>query len=55
MRLVNTFIVAIYGVINTLLLMPNLLAIYAQLDEIQKLEFLFALEVSFSILHIRRY
>ena len=34
MRLVNTFIIAMYGVMNYLLLMPNLVAFYAKLDEI---------------------
>ena len=34
MRLVSTFIIAIYGVMNYTLLMPNLVAFYAKLFEI---------------------
>ena len=50
MRLVNIFIIVVYGVMNYLLLRPNLVAFYAKLKEISKIEFHFALEVSFSIL-----
>ena len=49
MRLVNT-ISAIYGVMNYSLLLPNMVAFHAKLNEIYiKNEFHFALEVSFSI------
>ena len=34
MRLVNTFIIAMYGVINYALLMPNVIVFYAKLNEI---------------------
>ena len=50
MRLVNTFIIALYGVMNYSLLMPNLLVFYAKLKEKEKNEFDFALEVAFSII-----
>ena len=33
-RLVNTFIIAMYGIMNFLLLMPNLVVFYAKLNEI---------------------
>ena len=46
MILVNTFIIAMHGVMNYSLLMPNLFAFYAKLHEIQKIEFHFAFEVS---------
>ena len=36
MRLVNTFIIAMYGVMNNLLLVPNLIACYAKLHEMRK-------------------
>ena len=49
MRLVNTFIIAMYGVMNYLLHMPHLVAFYAKLNEIYKTKFHFALEVFFSI------
>ena len=49
MILVNTFIIAMHGVMNYSLLMSNLFAFYAKLHEIQKIEFHFAFEVSFSI------
>ena len=49
MRLVNTFIIAMYAVQNYLLLIPNLVEFCAELIE-YKNEFHFALEVSFSIL-----
>ena len=50
MRLVNTFIIAMYGVMNYSLFMPILVGFYAKLNEIyKKNEFHFALEVSFSI------
>ena len=49
MRLVNTFIIVMYGVMNYSLLKPNLVAFYAKLNEISKIEYHFALEVSFSI------
>ena len=49
MRLVSTFIIAMYGVMNNLLLVPNLIACYAKLHEMRNTEFHFALEVSFSI------
>ena len=47
--LLNTFIIAMYSVMNYLLLIPNLDVFYAQLNEIQKIECHCALEVSFSI------
>ena len=47
MRLVNT---SLLGVMNYSLLMPNLIAFYAELNEVLKIEFYFVLEVSFSIL-----
>ena len=54
-EIVNTVIIAMYGVINYLLLMPKLVAFYAKLNEIQnKNEFRFALEVSFSIYWLYR-
>ena len=34
MRLINTFIIAMYGAMNYSLLMPNLLTFYARLNEI---------------------
>ena len=34
MRLVNTFIITIYGVLNYLLRKPNVLAFYVNLNEI---------------------
>ena len=40
MRLVNTFITAMYGVMNCSLLMPVLVAFYAKLNEIQKMHFI---------------
>ena len=46
---VNTFIIATYGVMNYQLLMPNLGAIYAKPNDIQKIKLQFALEVSFII------
>ena len=49
MGLVNTFIIVMYDVMNYWLLRPNLVAFYAKPNEIYKLEFHFALEVSFSI------
>ena len=49
MRIVNTFIIAIYGVMYYSLIMPNLVAFYLKMNEIQKIEIHFALEVSFSI------
>ena len=35
MRLVNNFIIAMYGIMNYLLLLPTLVAFYAKLNEIQ--------------------
>ena len=52
MRLVNTSIIAMYDIMNYSLLIPNLVAFNAKLNEIQKTEFHFALVVSFSILLI---
>ena len=49
MRLINTFIIAMHGVMHYSLLMPNVVAFYAKLNEIEKNIFHFALEVSFSI------
>ena len=49
MRLVNTFIIAMYGVMSNWSLIPNLVPFYTKLNEIYKVEFHFALEVSFSI------
>ena len=49
MRFVNTFIIAMSSVMNYSLFMPYLVAVYAKLNEIQTLEFRFALEVSFSL------
>ena len=49
MRLVNNFIIAMYGVMNYSLFLQNLVAFFAKLYEIRKTEFDFALEVSFSI------
>ena len=49
MRPVNTLNIAVYGVMNYSLLMPNLVAFYAKLNEIQNIEFRFASELSFSI------
>ena len=49
MRSVNMLIIAKYGVMNYSLLMPNLVAFNAKLNEILITEFYFALEVSFSI------
>ena len=49
MRLVNTFLIVMYGVMNYLLLRTNLVAFYAKLNKISKIEFHFVLEVSFSI------
>ena len=34
LRLVNTFIIAMYGVMNYSLLMQNLVAFYAKLNEV---------------------
>ena len=34
MRLVNTFIIAVYGVMNYPLLMPKLVALYAKMNDI---------------------
>ena len=51
-RLVNTFIIVICSAMNYSLLMPNLVAFSAKLNELQKTEFHFALEVSFSV-HIQ--
>ena len=39
-RLFNTFIIAMYGVMNNSLLMPNLVAFYAELNKIQKMTFI---------------
>ena len=41
MRLVNTFIIVIYGVMHYSLLRPNLVAFYAKLNEYQRLNFIF--------------
>ena len=49
----HTFIIVMPGVMNYSLLMSNLVAFYAKLNEILKLEFHFALKVSFSIFAIR--
>ena len=50
MRLVNIFIITMYGVMKYSLLMSNLVTFCAKLDDIYiKNEFHFALEVSFSI------
>ena len=49
MRLVNIYIIAINGVMNYSLLRPNVVAFYAKQNEISKIEFHFAFEVSFSI------
>ena len=35
MRLVNNFIIAMYGIMNYLMLLPTLVAFYAKLNEIQ--------------------
>ena len=35
LRLVNTYIILIYGVMNYLLLMPNFVAFYAKLNELE--------------------
>ena len=51
MRLVNTFIIFMYGVMNYLLL--SLVAFYAKLNEISKIEFHLALEVSFSVYYVQ--
>ena len=45
-----TFIIAMYVVMNYPLRMPNLVAFYAKLNEMGKIEFHFALEVSFGII-----
>ena len=51
MRLVNTFIIAMYVVMNYSLLIPSALEFYEKLNDIyKKNEFHFALEVSVSIL-----
>lgn len=51
MRLVTTLIIALYGAMNYSLLMPNLIALYAEnINEIKTNELLFTLEVSFSII-----
>ena len=52
MRLVNTFIIAMYSIVNYSLLRQILIAFYAKLNEISEIEFHFALEVSFSIYFI---
>ena len=44
MRLINTYIITQYGVMNYSSLMPNLVAFYAKLNEIYSVEFHFALE-----------
>ena len=49
MRHVNTFIIVMYGVMNYLLLRPNLAAFYETLNEHSKTEIPFALEASFRI------
>ena len=49
MRFVYTFIIAIYGVMNYSLLIPHFVAFFAKLNEMYKIKFHFALEVSFSI------
>ena len=49
MRLVNTFIIVRYDVMSYSLLSPKLVAFYAKLNETKKIEFHFALEVSFNI------
>ena len=49
MRLVNSFIIVMYGVMNYSLLISNMVAFYARLYEILKHEFYLALDVSFSI------
>ena len=49
---VNTFIICMYGVMACSLPLPNLVAFYAKLNEIQKNEFHFALEVSISISYV---
>ena len=49
MRLVNTFIISMYGIVNYLLIMPKLVSFYAKQQNIQKMEFHFGLKVSFSI------
>ena len=46
---INTFFIAMYGVMNYSLLMPNLVAFYAKLHEIRKNEFHFASEVYFRV------
>ena len=38
-RLVHAFIIAKYGVMNNLLFMPDLVALYAKLKELQKINF----------------
>ena len=48
MSIVNTFITVMYGVMDYSLLRQNLVAFYAKLNEISKIEFHFLLEVSFS-------
>ena len=49
MRLAKTFIIAMHGIKNYSLLMPNLVVSCAKLNEVFKLEFHFVMEVSFSI------
>ena len=49
MRHANTFVITMYGDINYLLLMPNLIAFLIKIECNIKNEFHFVLEVSFSI------